>query len=102
MREARLCGDNDTVVWDRKGKEGWSVRQAESNVKAEGESVSCLYHWSFSQSPVLNLNFPPFQPLLPFSPILPLLQNCFIYRTEKSGVGSALWLYVEVRVSLQA
>lgn len=34
------AGVGDTVVWDTKGKEGWSVTEAESNFKAEEEAQS--------------------------------------------------------------
>lgn len=72
MGEAQLW-DVDTVFWDRKGEEGWSTTEDGSNVKAAEESVTCLHNSSFNQSFVLNLNFSFFQPLLPFSPIPPLL-----------------------------
>lgn len=62
-----------TVFWERKGEERWSKTEDGSNVKAAEESVTCLYNSSFNQSFVLNLNFSFFQPLLPFSPIPPLL-----------------------------
>lgn len=38
--EGSRAAEEDTLVWDRKGKDEWSVTEAKLNVKAEEESQS--------------------------------------------------------------